>query len=294
MAGPQRLLHRPRSCVSTPLVSARAVRGELRLRAERDATGKTVLADRHAAGAFHLSKPYWDGHALMVQWINPTAGIFAGDVLTSEVSVGRDAALLVTTPSATRIHARADPSTAPGRQTQRFEVANNGFLEVLPEWLIPQAGSAFEQVTTIHLEERASLFYAELMAPGRVARGEALAFESLDLRIKLRRQGRMLVQERLSVGQGTLWKLRDAEENPLFVASMVAVASGVREAFLREPLGKVASELGCGAGASFIDDRTLCIRATSTSTMHLKKLCHSLRALMMPCLPGLRADTRKL
>ncbi len=150
--------------MSTPLVSARAVRGELRLRAERDATGKTVLADRHAAGAFHLSKPYWDGHALMVQWINPTAGIFAGDVLTSEVSVGRDAALLVTTPSATRIHARADPSTAPGRQTQRFEVANNGFLEVLPEWLIPQAGSAFEQVTTIHLEERASLFYAELMA----------------------------------------------------------------------------------------------------------------------------------
>ncbi len=294
MAGSQRLLHRSDARVSTPLVSARAVRGELRLRAERDATGKTVLADRHAAGAFHLSKPYWDGHALMVQWINPTAGIFAGDLLTSEVSVGAGASLMLTTPSATRIHTRVDTSSAPGKQTQRFDVANNGFLEVLPEWLIPQAGSAFEQVTTIHLEEGACLFYAELMAPGRVARGEALAFVHLDLRIKLLRQGRLLVQERLSVGQGTLWKLQDVGGHALFAASLLVVAPEIRRVHQPESFGRLAAEMGCAAGSSFVDEQTLCVRVTSASAMHLRRVCHALRASLVPCLPGLKVVTRKL
>ncbi|MDB6139069.1 MAG: urease accessory protein UreD, partial [Verrucomicrobiaceae bacterium] len=221
MAGSQRLLYRPGAGMTAASVGARSVRGRLQLLAERDDQGRTVLAKREHEGAFHLSKSYWDGHVLMVQWVNPTAGVFAGDVLESDVAVGPGASLLVTTPSATRIHTCISAEQPAGRQQQRFQVAKGGWLEVQPEWLIPQRGSAFRQITEIELEKGGGLFYAELLAPGRIAHGEALLFEELDLRLRLKVGGKLVVQERLYATAQRLWPLQGSDGLPLFVGTVI-------------------------------------------------------------------------
>src|SRR5215203_1961879 len=79
--------------------------GHLSLLAARRDHGRTVLATQSFRAPFHISKPYWDSDArtLLVQVVNPTAGILSGDRLESKIEVERDAALLVTTPSTSRV-----------------------------------------------------------------------------------------------------------------------------------------------------------------------------------------------
>ena len=60
----------------------------VRLGAVRDeASLGRFLREQSFRAPFHLSKPSWDEHALLVQIVNPTAGVFAGDALRSRVAV---------------------------------------------------------------------------------------------------------------------------------------------------------------------------------------------------------------
>ena len=63
--------------------------GHLLLRAAARANGRTALAAQSFRAPYHLSKPYWDADArvLLVQVVNPTAGILAGDRLESDIAV---------------------------------------------------------------------------------------------------------------------------------------------------------------------------------------------------------------
>ena len=295
MAGSQRLLHRHGAGVTPAPVSARAVRGRLALKAEADERGQTVLTERIHQGAFHLSKPYWDGNVLMVQWINPTAGIFAGDVLESRVRVGSGASLLVTTPSATRIHTRTSPDQPAGQQHQHFQVAAGGWLEVQPEWLIPQRGSAFSQSTHIEVEQGGALFYAELLAPGRFAHGESLVFARLALRTRLSVGGQVIAQERLLAGApDRLWMLASREGTPMFSATLWLVLPEVgRQAagIVRECLTAAAE---CESGVAVLPNGVLGIRLLAARGMAIRSVMASLRARLAKSCKALRTSMRKL
>lgn len=294
MAGSQRLLHRPDAGLSPAVGSGRAVRGELRLRAEPGETGRTVLAYRHAAGAYHLSKPHWDGHALMVQWINPTAGVFAGDMLRSDVSVGPGEALLLTTPSATRIHTRNDPRLPPGRQYQTFSVASGGFLEVNPEWLMPQRDSAFVQETEIDIESGGGLFFGEILAPGRVAHGEALKFAHLDLRLQLRLGGRLLFRERLRVDQDSLWKLQSSSGGALFTATIVAVLAQPATDVFKEVRAWLDQKHSPFAAATVLGPQVFAVKIAAPTSPRVRQIYNEVRqAFAQACTP-LRTSLRKL
>lgn len=273
-------------------VAARSVRGRLRLRAEMDDRGHTVLRHRVHEGAFHLSKSYWDGHVLMVQWVNPTAGVFAGDVLESQVEAGRGAALLVTTPSATRIHTRQNGGLPAGLQHQSFHVAAGGWLEVQPEWLIPQRGSAFRQNTEIVVEEGGSLFYAELLAPGRMAHGEALLFDELDLRLRLLVGGRLRIQERLYSTPKRLWPLCSGDGKPLFVGTVI-LCGPVAEA-LKAARDSLAQQTECQIGISAISADTVTVRLTASASIPLRRALRALRASLAGVMPKLECEMRKL
>lgn len=170
--------------------------GDLSLRAEARDDGRTVLARQSFRAPYHLSKPYWDDDArtLLVQVVNPTAGILSGDRLESEITVASGAALLVTTPSASRVF-QMKGGTAESRQ--RFAVAKKGWLEMMPEPLVPHRGSSYRQFTSIEIEAGGELFFADLLMPGRLGHGEAWEWEKLALEINVCFDGRLILRERL-------------------------------------------------------------------------------------------------
>lgn len=183
--------------------------GFLRLRAETTPAGRTVLREQAFRAPFHLSKPYWDpdARALLVQVVNPTAGILDGDELSSDISVGPEAALVVTTPSATRVFQMREGG-AGSRQT--FAVASRGWLEVMPEPLVPHRGSRFRQTTTIDAAADASVCYVDQLMPGRLGHGEAWAWEKLQLEMTVRVDGELVLRERLDQGGTGLRALAEA------------------------------------------------------------------------------------
>jgi urease accessory protein len=170
--------------------------GHLMLRAEVREHGKTVLAGQSFRAPFHVGKAYWDeeGAALRVQVVNPTAGILEGDRLETEVAVGNGAALLVTTPSASRVfHMRRGEAVA----SQKFSVEAGGWLEFLPEPLVPHNASSFRQTTEIEVAEGGEIVFADLLMPGRIARGETWAWSRLRLEVAVRVGGELILRERL-------------------------------------------------------------------------------------------------
>jgi len=138
-----------------------------------------------------------DGSAL-VHVHNVSGGLLGGDQLAMSLEIGESAHVQVTTTGATRIYrSRADARPA----TQRIDVrvAQNACLEYLPDPLIPFAGSRFTQRTTIHLDAGAGLFWWEVLAPGREARGELFAYDAVEMKTDIFALGSPIAIERVRV-----------------------------------------------------------------------------------------------
>lgn len=194
--------------MSFSYIDGNSVRGIFSIRAEQSGS-KTVLSGRSVSKPFHLAKPYWTGRVLLVQVANATAGLFAGDALQMDVDVGEGAAVFLTTPSATRIYTmpKGEATTI-----QSVRVASGGWIEFRPEWIIPQKGSRYVQKTRIECEPGGAIFYVDILAPGRVAKGEVFLYDLFVLELDLFCSGKRVVREYAKMeplrAPETIWPLR--------------------------------------------------------------------------------------
>jgi urease accessory protein len=167
--------------------------GLLDLRLERRRGGVTRIVRRAQRFPLHLTAPlYLDPLEpglpfLYVQ--NPSGGVFSGDRLCIRVEAGPGARVHLTTPSATRL-LRMDADGA--RQDVELTLERDAYIEILPEPVIPQAGTRFEQRLEAELAPGAALIAAETIAPGRLALGERFAFDRLLFSTRVTMGGREL------------------------------------------------------------------------------------------------------
>ncbi|MDQ8201635.1 urease accessory protein UreD [Pelagicoccus sp. SDUM812003] len=173
------------------------VAGYLRLSVEAAPSQPHRFARKEFKSPIHISKPYWDGHSLLLNLMCPTAGMLGGDEVELDVRVDEGAALVLSNPSSLRIH-KMDAQEGAQWQ-QRFRVGPRALLESNPEWLILQAESSFVQRTSIDLSTGAELFFVETIAPGRVAHGEQFGFRSFRNRLQLRYEGQLALDEKFHI-----------------------------------------------------------------------------------------------
>jgi urease accessory protein len=147
----------------------------------------------------HISKPHHDADALVVNVVNPTAGLLEGDRVECRVDVEAGGRLVLTTPSASRAHRMRDGFA---EVQQELRVANTGFLEFWPELFIPQGGTCFRQKTSLNVDEGGELLFFESLAPGRVAAGESFAFRELEWETDVRCAGALIARERYRIRPG--------------------------------------------------------------------------------------------
>ncbi len=167
--------------------------GHLDLVCGLDSRGLTSLRRQSFRAPMHVSKPYLQDGLLVVNVVNPTAGLLDGDRIDCRIEVQPGAKMLLTAPSASRAH-RMKGGRA--EMHQEFRVGRGAFLEVLPELFIPQAGARYRQSTVCHVDEAGELIFFETLAPGRVASGEAFAYQSLDWETNLFLEGNLIARER--------------------------------------------------------------------------------------------------
>lgn len=281
--------------------------GHLALRAAaRPDDGVTTLAAQAFRAPFHLGKPYWDAdtRTLLVQVVNPTAGILSGDRLESAVVVEAGAALLLTTPSASRVFRMREGEA---RSSQTFRVASCAWLEVLPEPLVPHRGSVFHQRTTLEVEPGGAAFYADLLFPGRIAHGEVWGWSRLVLELEVRHGGALLLHERLDQSAEHLRALAElagageaasfgnaifipptppAANDPATVSPPVPAWRAELHALHGDGVWIGVSPLRTGAGWS--------IKFLAPDGIRLRQTLAAIRRILAPHAPHLRCDARKL
>jgi urease accessory protein len=213
--------------MSTSLCSAgitgRSIRGHLDLRSDVRGDGTPYLSRQSFRAPIHLSKAHVESGSLLVHLVNPTAGFFDGDRLDLDVTAGKDSRLVLSTPGSSRVYrARGE---MPAVCQQKLTVENGAFMEWIPEPFIPQAGARYFQRTEIQLAENAGLLFFEWIAPGRVARGETFAYESLRWELDLIDRDKLVARERfeLTPGNHSLTALRDKFPAAHYVTAYVAM-----------------------------------------------------------------------
>jgi urease accessory protein len=274
-------------------VSGRSIRGHLDLRGEVRADGRPFLSRQSFQAPVHLSKAHVESGALLVHLVNPTAGYFDGDRLDLRVEAGAGCAMVLSTPGASRVHrARSDQ---PALCRQNLAVERGAHLEWIPEPFIPQAGARYFQRTDIELEESAGLLFFEWIAPGRTARGEVFAYESLRWELDLRVAGVLVARERFELRpeDASLTALRDRFPAAHYVTAYAAgIATADWPAETLDALGSENVYLGHGplaAGVWII--RALCRDSLSARTLlaRMREILHAAGGRQAPRLGRLIA-----
>jgi urease accessory protein len=134
------------------------------------------------------------GVGALVHLHNVSGGVLAGDRLALDVEVANGAAAQITTTGATRLY-RHRAKALDSEHRARFSVGDGALLEYLPDAVIPYAGSRHSQRTEIRLGLGATLFWWEVLAPGRLAAGERFAFERLRIETEVYAGGRPVLLE---------------------------------------------------------------------------------------------------
>ncbi len=113
---------------------------------------------------------------------NPTGGVFAGDRLCMRLELDVGANVHLTTQAATKVYRMEGGQ---GLQAIEVKLAPDSYLELVPDLLIPQAGSRLVQKVDVEMASGAAFFATEMLAPGRLARGERFQYELVDLRTRV-------------------------------------------------------------------------------------------------------------
>ena len=146
--------------------------------------GRTAIASQRSRPplqTFGLQEA--DGHgSAYLQILNPCGGLFEGDRAEIEVSLQPGTHLYLTTQAATKVYPSENGQLT--RQRIRLRVAGGAILEYFPLPLIPFAGALYAQEIDIRVKSDGICLVAEVLAPGRSARGERFAYQMVRSRVE--------------------------------------------------------------------------------------------------------------
>lgn len=229
--------------------------GFLRLGFERR-QGRSVLADlRRRTPLFAHKALYWDTEMPglpCVFLITTTGCVLQGDRLRMEVDLGPGAQAHLTTQSGTQIHSMDANYAA---QAQEITLADEAYLELLPDPIYPHARSRFLTTTVVRASPTATLLYSEILMPGRKHHGAGESFRyhlfSSTLRVE-RPDGREVFTERFLVepGGGGLRAAARMGGFEVFGNVLLLTPKAHAEAVLARTAAEFDREVGVAAGAS--------------------------------------------
>jgi urease accessory protein len=268
-------------------------RGHLHVECQADSDGRTFLAKQSFRTPIHLSKPHWDGKYLIINVVNPTAGLFAGDHAAIIVHICAGAWAVLTTPSATRVF-RARHPTQRTEIVQTIVVENGGRLDVCPDILIAHGGARLFQVSRIEVHAGGELFFTEMLAPGRTASGEAFAYDELEFSTDLIVGSQFAVRERycLDARSEGLQSMRRRFPCAYYASSLVVSAPERWEFFQREI--EALNDACVIAGASRPANNVYAIKVVAADSMSLRAAISKLRAIVYSHWESPEPSLRKL
>jgi len=168
--------------------------GALILRLEQDLErGKTVVKEQYSKVPLYTQRALYLEESLpsmaYMYIISPSGGILQGDRYRMDITLKNNAYAHITTQGATRIY-RMEKNYA--TQIVNVVVDDSCYFEFIPDQIIPYRDSRFYQKVDLKVHDNATMVYAEMIVPGRVASGESFEYDICYMKTLARNQNHML------------------------------------------------------------------------------------------------------
>ena len=168
--------------------------GALILRLEQDLErGKTVVKEQYSKVPLYTQRALYLEESLpsmaYMYIISPSGGILQGDRYRMDITLKNNACAHITTQGATRIY-RMEKNYA--TQIVNVVVDDSCYFEFIPDQIIPYRDSRFYQKVDLKVHDNATMVYAEMIVPGRVASGESFEYDICYMKALARNQNHML------------------------------------------------------------------------------------------------------
>ena len=164
---------------------------------------KTHLKQLAFSGPLRIQRPFYpEGGVCHLYVLHPPGGLVSGDQLHIRVHGTRHSQSLLTTPSAGKIYGRDSDGVAQGQRV-RLQLSDNAECEWLPQETLIFRDANAELETDIELDSEARFIGWDLVCLGRPAADEVFDKGSVKQRIRLWRNGRLLLNEHLQLNAGS-------------------------------------------------------------------------------------------
>lgn len=254
--------------------------GQLTLELKKNKNGKTFIARQYFTLPLQILPPgYQDEDGTPFLYIlNPTGGILQHDKLEVQISLDNGCSALITTPSATKIYRMEDGYAS---QSGEFNVAQDAVLEYLPDINIPYKDSKYVQTTDFNLDKSATLITWDIIASGRIARGEAFEYDFYDSELNISVDGKKIVCDRMQLkpkaspinGIGLM-------ENHNLLANVYVYAEGISTNMLSLVRDLLRNYGQLQAGITQPEDSLLIIRILADKAWYIQEALHSVWDLL--------------
>lgn len=159
---------------------------------------RTVLARKHQQGPLTVQRAFYpEGAPCHLYLLHPPGGVVGGDQLEIAAEVRPGAHALLTAPGAAKFYRSAGPLAS---LQQRLQVDDGAMLEWVPPESILFPGARVRQHSRVSLQGSARFIGWELVSLGRPVIGERFEGGMADLGLRIERDGRPLLTERLRFG----------------------------------------------------------------------------------------------
>jgi urease accessory protein len=247
------------------------------------AGSRSVVTRALVSSPLRLLTPRNHGHGAWVYSSTYGGGLVGGDAVRLDVHVGRAATMLLATQAATKVY-RSPLGTIADLDAI---VEDDGLLVVAPEPVICFAGAGYRQRQRFDLDDRASLVYLDWFSSGRHASGERWQFDRYESRVEIRRAGRLIVVDGLTLSSehGSIAS-RMGRFDVFLTAAIVgaAVAPYAADVLARVSALPVAAHAPLLSGASPIADEGCLLRMAGTSVEDVGRAARALLAFVPPLL----------
>ena len=152
----------------------------------------TRLNNQWVRPPLHLAKAYHEKNWAISILTSPTAGLLADDRLEISATIMPNAKAAIISPAACRVHTMAQGHA---EIKQHYKVEAGAVLDIWPAPLVLQKDAALRQSTLIEAAPDATVFFCELVSPGRAAFGERFCFREWRSHTRVECDGELLALE---------------------------------------------------------------------------------------------------
>ena len=168
--------------------------GALTLRLEQNVENdKTVVKEQYSKVPLFTQRALYLEESIpsmaYMYIISPSGGILQGDRYRMDITLKNNAYAHITTQGATRIY-RMEKNYA--TQIVNIIVDDGCYFEFVPDQIIPYRDSRFYQKVNLNIHDNATMMYAEMIVPGRVASGESFEYDICYMKALAKNQNNVL------------------------------------------------------------------------------------------------------